>query len=646
MDVFFVISGYLITRLIIQEKGRSGKFSYSRFYVRRIRRLMPAALAVIGASLILFYPILAEADLASFLRSVPYAILSLANVNYYNEIGYFDTAAHFKPLLHTWSLAVEEQFYLIWPTLFLLLMRFRKGLLFTTLVLLIASVVLSEVWINRDPSAAYYLLPFRAFELLIGGALAIRTAPLSPDARSITLSPQMETAAAWAGLAMILSSYAILSEHSRLPGLNSLLPCIGAALVIAYGANGGVGRILTWKPIVWIGLISYSLYLVHWPVWVYVSYRLPSEPSLLIRLSLFPISIGLAAASYYFIERPFRHTPSPGRRWKNAPFLGGISACMIVLCAAPYVGKRMPQLLKPTSVDAQSVAEMKREFLPYPNSSNGSLISRLTPPESSSLNVLVLGDSHALHLRAGARKKIVPQGVNFDFAALSGCPPLFGATHIFSGNNEVQQTSVEVCRDHVAIKEILALSEKYDVVILASMWFSMLEAPNSSPPKKLLTYADNFEWQNLADSRRIFEETLTNTVETLLNAGKSVVLFSQVPPLGRNQTQCLSLFPWVERTNDRRSRCYKLTRDEVREVSQYADGVLESMGEDGRVLTIIPQEIFCDELECLLYAPNSEELLYHDGHHLSSVGSSFLFDEILKNYDLLDFIRAADAGRG
>ena len=143
VDVFFVISGYLITRLIIKEKLATGGFSYRRFYLRRVRRLLPAALATIALSLAAFFPILGEKDLISFLRSIPFAILPLANVNYYLEVGYFDTAAAFKPLLHFWSLSVEEQFYFIWPTALLMLLAFPRAVLPVTLALLAASVIAS-----------------------------------------------------------------------------------------------------------------------------------------------------------------------------------------------------------------------------------------------------------------------------------------------------------------------------------------------------------------------------------------------------------------------------------------------------------------------------------------------------------------------
>lgn len=173
VDVFFVISGFLITRLILSEKDRTGRFSYSRFYLRRLRRLMPAALATVAASLVLFYPVLGAKDLVSFLRSVPFSIAPLANINLYREIGYFDTAAQMKPLLHFWSLTVEEQFYFFWPTVLLAVYRWPRLLHSIALIVLLVSLAIAQIWLASDPSAAYYLLPSRAFELMIGASLAL-----------------------------------------------------------------------------------------------------------------------------------------------------------------------------------------------------------------------------------------------------------------------------------------------------------------------------------------------------------------------------------------------------------------------------------------------------------------------------------------
>ena len=220
-----------------------------------------------------------------------------------------------------WSLSVEEQFYLIWPTVLLAILwvrRFGKGILIT---LFVVCVLVAQITVNKDPSAAYFLLHARAFELLAGALLAAFLAPLSPYARSRDLSEKTRGHLALVGIALIAVLFALVNEESRLPGLLSLIPVLGTVLVIAFGASGIVGKVLSLRPIVWIGLISYSLYLFHWPVQVYFAYRMPIELSLWLRLSSFPISIALASISYYLVEEQFRKPAPTGKRFGNAPFL-------------------------------------------------------------------------------------------------------------------------------------------------------------------------------------------------------------------------------------------------------------------------------------------------------------------------------------
>tara|TARA_R110000868_G_scaffold221493_2_gene473141 strand:+ start:23071 stop:24597 length:1527 start_codon:yes stop_codon:yes gene_type:complete len=418
---------------------------------------MPAAVVVIGASVVLLYPVLGKADQASFLQSIPFALFSLANINYYLEIGYFDTAAQFKPLLHTWSLAVEEQFYLIWPTMLLLLLRFGKAVLPVCLILLLISLGAAELWIGRDPSAAYYLLPFRAFELLTGAALALLMADKSPDYRDLTTGPALQSTLACVGLALILGSYFLLSETSRLPGALSLLPFIGTVLIIVYGASGPVGRFLTWRPIVWIGLISYSLYLVHWPLVVYLTYRLPYEPSIMLRLALFPASIALAAMSYYFVEQTFRDPAPAHRRFQNKPFLAGLTLTILMLSGV--AGALKYDVF--AGDGAQLATNVSEISVPYPGSPDGREFERLVPDAGVDARVLILGDSHAGHLDAGFREYVASQGIEVDVVDVPGCPPLFGVTRYYDGD-AARRAREKVCRAHTAAKRALALSEDYD----------------------------------------------------------------------------------------------------------------------------------------------------------------------------------------
>lgn len=641
VDVFFVISGFLITRLIIQERSRTGTFSYGRFYVRRIRRLMPAALVVIVFSIVAFYPILGANDLVSFLRSVPFAIFSISNINFYKVVGYFDNAAQFKPLLHTWSLAVEEQFYLIWPTLLLILLRAGRYLLPATITLMLFSVAGAEIIRPIDFSAAYYLLPFRAFELLIGAILATITSDHSSNYRDIyCLSTRTMTALAGIGLTLILSSYFILSERSPLPGPLSLLVCLGTALVIAYGAHGPVSRILTWQPMVWVGLISYSLYLVHWPVFVYISYRLPDMPSLPLRLAMFPISIVLAAASYYLIEQRFRHPVRKNTRWGNSPFVAAALLMAVLTCVPTGIYAAFPEWRLPSRMPfgPPSMTHVVEKRVPYPRSPTGASMLTYRSSAKNAPKVLILGDSHAGHLRGAAEHYLAPQGIDVDLASLTGCPGLMAVTIRY-------ETLSDTCTRNIEARKALALDPTYDVVILSTRWNAFLSPPQiggiNFPLARLeMPSADNkAPPSSLESSREIFLTSLSETIDAIIASEKKLIIIAQVPPLWNDLAQCQSLFPWV-RVNT--GRCFRLPIESIIEQSEFADTALQK-ATDGRegIMLISPRDYMCDTLRCDLTDPETRDYLYRDSNHLDSAGAVWLIMKADQDLGLIEFIRSA-----
>ena len=259
VDAFFVISGFLITRLI-RDDVAAGKFSFTRFYVRRARRIFPALFLTLAATFVAGYLLFSSQHLMRLGGALVSAVFSVSNFYFWGEAGYFDTAAHLKPLLHTWSLGIEEQFYLLWPAIlvFTLLRAPRWAPVALLFVGGALSLFLSEFFV-RWPSIAFYLLPFRAFEFALGAVL-------------VWLNPHRMKSAIWgelwvaAGLGMLGYSIVSFSGETPFPGLNALIPCVGTALIIYGGESRFLSRLLSNPIAVGIGLISYSLYLVHWPV--------------------------------------------------------------------------------------------------------------------------------------------------------------------------------------------------------------------------------------------------------------------------------------------------------------------------------------------------------------------------------------------
>jgi len=320
VDVFFVISGFLITRNIVAGI-EAGNFRLVEFYHRRARRLLPALFVTILMTLVFSLVFLRPEYLRQAYDAAIYAVLSASNIYFWLETDYFGNAAHTKPLLHTWSLAVEEQFYLIWPALLLFLMRWPRPaiLLGALLTITVVSIVLSEIFLPTHPAAVFYLLPFRMGELAIGAMCVwLRPARAAPV--------WVREAVTLIAFAAIAASIVLYTEETPFPGVASLPPVLATAAIIALGASPVAGAVLSWRPVVAIGLISYSMYLVHWPILVFLRAETLSDPSALQAAGVVLVTIAVSTLMYWVIERPVRK----GLSRPGALRAGGVAAAVAV----------------------------------------------------------------------------------------------------------------------------------------------------------------------------------------------------------------------------------------------------------------------------------------------------------------------------
>jgi len=301
VDVFFVISGFLITGLILK-KQREGTFQLSEFWVRRIRRILPASVVMVVVTLVVGGFLLMPEDYTTLSKTAAYHQLMVSNVYLWKKSGYFEAPSELKPLMHTWSLAVEEQFYLFYPFLLVWLNRFRDRVKFSVLFgLCLLSFVGSEWMVRTEQSTAFFLLPFRAWEMLCGGLICF-----FPNPRF--LPRLVANSLSLISLGGIFACGWYFSDTMRFPGISAAWPCLATAVFIY--ANSGhltlTGRILSLKPVVFVGLISYSLYLVHWPILVYLRTEYGLDLPISVALSALALSVILAVLSWRFVERPFR----------------------------------------------------------------------------------------------------------------------------------------------------------------------------------------------------------------------------------------------------------------------------------------------------------------------------------------------------
>jgi len=312
VDIFFVISGFLITAIILSEKDNEN-FSIIKFYERRARRILPALFLIMVLCIPAAALLLTPSDLKSFSASLMSVSFFVSNFQFWRESGYFDSASELKPLLHTWSLAVEEQYYILFPIFLCLTWRLGKKWVLVLLILAGAlSLGIAQWGAYNKPYAAFYLLPTRFWELLVGALIAFYF-NMVPNRQG---NKQRDQILSLAGAVMIAASVFLFDKTTPFPGFAALLPTLGAALIIMFANKGTLlNTILSHKFLVGIGLVSYSAYLWHQPLFAFVRYQNFGHTPALVMLTLSALSLGLAYLSWRFIENPFRQKGRFSRRF-------------------------------------------------------------------------------------------------------------------------------------------------------------------------------------------------------------------------------------------------------------------------------------------------------------------------------------------
>lgn len=406
VDMFFVISGYLISAHIIND-AKAGRFSPWSFYSRRIRRILPAFLVVTAIVTAVvawrFFP----SETRIYGESLLAAVLSGSNIYFAISAGYFGPAAESMPLLHTWSLGVEEQFYLVFPLLVLGVMRLAPSRLPLLVIgVLLASLGLSIVSATAFPLGGFYLLPTRAWELLMGTVLALGVVP---DMRSALV----RTLVGLAGLALIAGSMVLYTSATPFPGIAALAPCLGTAMIIHSGRGGSwVSRMLSLSPLVFVGLISYSLYLWHWPVMVFQrseALLIVTDSKMLERGTVLAASLVLATLSWWLVERPTRNRDLV----PNRLLFIGVGASTIALLVAGTVmittqglpGRYAPDVLRMANWLEREIDDSAHPCF-FQDARPFSTLDRAVclPDRPDRPSYLIVGDSHAGALAPAIRE--------------------------------------------------------------------------------------------------------------------------------------------------------------------------------------------------------------------------------------------------
>ncbi|CAH0992848.1 hypothetical protein SIN8267_02985 [Sinobacterium norvegicum] len=424
VDIFFVISGYLITSIIIREVNEQ-QFSYRDFWARRARRILPASTAMIIATLVTGWFILSPADYVELAVSAREQAYFASNFFFSSNAGYFDGPSEFKPLLHTWSLSVEEQFYLFFPLFFITVHRFfPKHKRAAIILLLLLSLVVSLVLISSQPTSTFYLLHTRAWEMLIGSLLAI--APINLAMRQ---RPILCEVISLSGLITIVSCIFFYDDTTVFPGAAAIPPTVAVAAIIWANSysNTWVKRLCTLPPAIWVGLISYSLYLWHWPVIAYTHYYHVGEFTLALKLGLIAVSLILAYLSWRFIETPFRLKqlfPS-----NNAILIAAAIALIAIAVVSQTIRRdggypeRLPEHAFKFA-QALSRSDDQRRCANLTNSAirEGNICQFGNNQAKPTL--LIWGDSHAEALLASMKSAAEESNTAVLFASKSNCRPI------------------------------------------------------------------------------------------------------------------------------------------------------------------------------------------------------------------------------
>lgn len=601
VDIFFVISGFLISSIIFSSLERD-RFSLVEFYARRVKRIFPALILVLISCLVFGWFVLFADEYKQLGKHTAAGAGFIQNFVLWRESGYFDNSAATKPLLHLWSLAIEEQFYFFWPLLLAFVWKRQWNFLRITAVIAAVSFAANIYLIlSAHPTAAFYLPFSRFWELMVGGVLAY----------VVLHRPQLierhKDVQSFLGFALILVGLLLLNKERDFPGWWALLPTLGAFFIISAGPSSWLNeKLLANKPMVWVGLISYPLYLWHWPILAFLKIMFPNCSERMSTVGIL-FSTLLAWLTYTFIEQKVKSLGS------RAVIPLNVSMILIALLGTSLfflLGIPKRDVNKPLIHFESKLFEQSRR-------SDGSCLSLLNLKDvdeevclanSAKPKVLFVGDSHAMALYSA----IYAGKFSENALLISGhsCPTypnlLYTPTYQHSwGNN-----CTEIAKS--AINAANTLSSIDTVVIV-----------NYAPRDEIPTiFSDGNHSYNEKEAFIVGNQYL---IESLLSSGKKVIFVVDTPKLNSDVHSCVKR-PLVEP----KSNCAQTTKELNDPRSNYRESLQKLQVRFPKLIVFDPTPMFCDSENCR-FKNNDGDLMYNDSHHISIVTSNQLLESMFKN---------------
>lgn len=592
VDVFFVISGYLITSILLAEL-QQGDFSIINFYERRARRILPALFFIMFVCLPFAWLWLLPQDLKEFSESLAAVSGFASNVLFWKTSGYFETAAALKPLLHTWSLAVEEQYYLFFPVFLMLAWRAGKPLILSLLAIVFIISFFAAQWGSfAEPEAKFYLLPTRAWELLIGAFLAFYLLREAKVASSRVLSELGGVI----GFILILYAIFFFDNLTPSPSLFTLIPTIGAALIIVYSTSETVvGKFLGHKSLVFMGLISYSAYLWHQPILAFAKHRVLDEISQLVALLLISATFILSFLSWKYVETPFR---SKERFSRSNIFKWGLSGSIFFI-AVGFAGhlsngfENRFSYKKAFDGDVGHIEFHKYVADKYFRCTPESIaihalkwegfLRCMQSKKNTDVDMVLLGDSHAEHLFIGLAESLKNKNIGF----------YIKNSYPFLGNPEFEN-----------IFEHVLHNKSINTVLLTMSWVQRVEKISKNTT---------------------LENELLITLGALNSAGKTVYLLDDVPKFPFPPEHCKFLADGFIRTI-----CDTPKSHVVNYEKHYLPNLISVSSRFSNVHFLKIRDLLCNDATCSMV--KNGVLMYRDSNHLNILGSQYVGAEIVRHY--------------
>lgn len=629
VDVFFVISGYLITS-IIQKDMTAGTFTLIGFWERRLRRIMPALFLVMVSCFFIGWFLLLPEDYKNLAQQGAAVTTFSSNILFFMQSGYFDSSNETKPLLHTWSLGIEEQFYLLFPPALLLIHKFFISRLKRILIALFCvSFALSLYGVIHYPSATFYLLPTRAWELLLGSLLAYTTSPHPGQKRLTGILSVL-------GLAFILVPAFFYKNDTPFPGFFALIPCCGAALIIWCGnaSPSPLHKVLSLKPVVFIGKISYSWYLWHWPAIVFYKYYYDDALGHYDAAIIFFGTFIISAASWKYIETPLRKSKptqqNPLFAKKSTIFFYSLITSGLILGTSAYIyfsgGK--PDRLSPS---AALLAGGQRDFNTRRDECHNMTFSRLRETKGcllgektspvSTLSFFAYGDSFMDTLAPALDRLAQDHNLHGSYATYSSCPPVFDIRR----TNQLDNPGEHDCRGfNNTIKELIDRNSIRNVI-----WFARWNGYTT----KFLVADDETAPENIQDSVKLFKKHIYESAKYFSDRKVNLYIITQPPEYDINVPQSLAKAAMTHKNTSN----FGLSQESYIKQRAMTDDLFTSIHSLPHVTIIDVSGLFCETGASHCRIEHNGYSLYRDTNHLSTQGAYYLapaLNDFMRNMDI------------